>query len=181
MKKFISIILISVTSLFSGNALAQAYDGDDDSQLILGYVRIKDVSGIELQSDKGVGDVVSFGARITYLFVENPQITDSQGNTYTFDIKGIDKFNLGAFVRLHFSETFKLSEKFDPFLGLDISLKGFAAHGGAKYSLNDNFCVFGQFTNGFGSLYNANDNGDYNANYFAKQSYITLGLSIRLD
>ena len=170
-----------VATFFAANSVsAQAYDGDEDSQLFLGYVRIKDVSGMELQSDKGVGSVVSFGARITYLFIENPSVTDEFGNTNTAVFKTSDKFNAGVFLRLHFSETFKLSEKFDPFLGLELSLKGISAHAGAKYSLNENFSVYAQFTNGFGALL-TNDNASSNINVFAKQAYLSIGLAIRLD
>ncbi len=181
MKKIITTLLFISIFLFSKNANAQAYDGDNDSQILLGYVRIKNISGIELQSDKGVGDVVSFGGKITYLFIENPEIIDNSGYKYTYEIKTIDKLNIGVFLRLHFSETFKLSEKFDPFLGLDLSLKSFSAHAGAKYSLNENFSVYGILTNGFGALYSRNDNADYNTNFFSKQLYFSIGLAIRLD
>ena len=180
MKKIITLLLLITTVFTTNNAVAQAYDGDEDSRLFLGYVRIKDVSGMELQFDKGVGSVVSFGSRFTYLFIENPSFTDEFGNTYTADIKIKDKFNAGVFLRLHFSETFKLSEKLDPFLGLELSLKGISAHAGAKYSLNENFSVYGQFTNGFGALL-TNDNGSDSSNVFAKQAYLSLGLAIRLD
>jgi hypothetical protein len=179
MKKIITILILMFSLILSENSNAQAYDGDIDTQILFGYCRIKDASGIELQTDYGLGDVVSYGLRVNYLFIENPDVLDQYGNQIKF--KGFDKVNFGLFLRLHFSETFKLSEKIDPYLGGEVSLKGMQAHAGVKYALNENFCVYGQFTNNFGAFTSLDESqGDYKVNFYDKQGIFSVGISVRL-
>ena len=99
MKKIILLILFVTSALLSENIQAQAYDGDEDSHIHFGYIRIKDASGIELQSDSGIGDVFSYGFRINYLLIEDPETIDFSGVTQTIKIEGINKL-IGAGIKV---------------------------------------------------------------------------------
>ena len=178
MKKIIALLLFLTINILTEKAVAQAYDGEVDTQILFGYCRIKDANGLEFQTDYGMGDVVSYGIKVNYLLVENPDLIDQYGNQVK--IKGLDKVNFGFFLRLHFSETFKISEKIDPYLGGEVTLKGMQAHAGLKYALNENFCVYGQFTNNFGGFTTLDENQDYNFNFYDKQAMFSVGVSVKL-
>lgn len=183
MKNSFLFLSIFILSLYSTNLFSQAYDGSGDSKIFLGYANIGGLSGAEFQFDSGLSDLVSYGGKITFLFDANKKVAQDQ---FEETQNAFNSFDLGLFLRFHFSETFKMSEKIDPYIGLDASLKNLGAHGGLKYSFSETLGVYAQYSHSFsgslwGSLKDEENNDDTDiVNYFGKQGTFSLGLTINL-
>ncbi len=179
MKRLLSIILLCAV-WGSANLYAQAYDGSTDKKIFLGATMVGDKFGIELQNDDGINDLLSYGGRLIFLFSKDAENLDD------FDrwASAFSKFDIAAFLRFHFSESLKLSERADPYLGLDISLKALGAHAGFKYNFSETLGIYVQAGHSFsGSFWPASPDNSYEGfgyNRFAKKTSISVGLTINI-
>ena len=160
-------VLIVMIFIFSAFANAQAYKGKGDVKFQVGANLQKWGSGISASTDFGIGENMSFGFLASYLL-------------NTTDINGIPKFDDRVDVKARFNanlgNVFKISDKADIYPGLDLGLRNFGAHLGAR-----NF-----FTNGFGiyseagfpiAKYKTNPSG---YDYLNNQFVFTIGASFNL-
>lgn len=165
----------------SSKLYAQAYDGPDDRKMFLGASMVGDQFGIEFQGDEGLSDLVSTGGKLTFLFIKDAEGLDE------FDriASAFSKFDLALFLRFHFSEAMQLSEKTDPYLGLDISLKTLGGHIGIKYNFSETLGIYAQaghsFSGSFWSETPENSDSDFIANRFAKRTNISFGLTFNIQ
>lgn len=183
MKKTLLTALLIAGTNFCANA--QAYDGSEDIKAFLGYANVGGKSGVEFQLDRGLSDLVSYGVNFTFLIKpDDRETTDNFDNSF----KKFDSFDIGAFLRFHFSESLNLSEKVDPYLGADVSLRSIGAHAGIKYNFSETIGVYAMFKQSFSSSLTGDhkisgetyDAFEDNINFFAKKSTISAGVTINL-
>ncbi len=163
MKKIIILSFILISSF----ANAQAYKGKGDVKFQVGPNIQKWGSGISASTDFGIGENMSFGFVASYLL----NTTDIYG-TPKFD----DRVDAKARFNANLGNVLKISNKADIYPGLDLGLRNFGAHLGARYF----------FTNGFGlyteagipiAKYKTNPNG---YDYLNNQFVFTIGASFNL-
>jgi len=179
MKRFIVLIVLCL-AIGPVNLFAQAYDGSTDRKMFVGSTMVGDKFGLEIQSDDGLNDLLSYGAKLIFLFSKNEEEYDE------FDriSSAFSKFDLVAFFRFHFSETLNLSEKTDPYLGADLSLKALGGHVGFKYNFSETIGMYAQAGHNFsGSFWAAtpeHKDGDFMLNRFANKTNISVGFTFNI-
>ncbi|WNH11024.1 DUF6646 family protein [Thalassobellus suaedae] len=124
------ILLVTILSVTLINA--QAFIGNNDNKFQVGANFQNNATGINLSYDFGVGPNMSFGISSTYALSVNEIIDANFGDR--FDIKGRFNANLGNVINL--------DENFDVYPGLNLSLKNFGGHLGARYFFSDGFGLF---------------------------------------
>ena len=129
MKKLITVLLVLSASF----ANAQAFKGKGDVKLQVGATMHEYATGIVTTADFGLGENISVGASIGYLL----NTTDAVG-TPKFD----DRFDAKLRFNANIGNVLKISEKFDVYPGLDLGLRNFGAHLGARYFFTDGFGVY---------------------------------------
>lgn len=127
MKKIITLLALVSISLVN----AQAFKGKGDIKFQVGATMQEYATGIGTSIDFGLGENLSYGFAVSYLLN-----TANEGGTPKFD----DKFDAKVRFNANIGNVLKISEKFDVYPGLNVGLRNFGAHLGARYF----------FTNGFG-------------------------------
>ena len=149
MKKIILGLALLLTSL----ANAQAFKGKDDNKAQVGANIQKGGTGIFVSYDYGIGENMSIGATTNFLLGGSNGIAAS-------DLDFKDRFDLKARFNANIGSVLDIDKKLDIYPGLDLGLKNFGAHLGARYFFTDGFGVFTEFGLPL-AKYNKNDN-DYN-------------------
>ena len=132
MKRFLVSAIIMLTTL---SISAQAFTGKDDSKFQVGANMQKNGSGINLTYDYGLGESFSIGASSTYLLGIKSDLDASFGDR--FDLKARFNANLGPVMQV--------DQSFDLYPGLDLSLKNFGGHVGARYFFAEGFGIYSEF------------------------------------
>lgn len=128
MKKLILLVIILSVSLIN----AQAFIGSNDNKFQVGASFQNNATGINVSYDFGVGPNMSLGISSTYALSANDIIDASFGDR--FDIKGRFNANIGNVI--------SADENFDVYPGLNLSLKNFGGHLGARYFFSEGFGIF---------------------------------------
>jgi outer membrane protein G len=130
MKKIILLSFIAFTSL----SYAQAFKGKGDIKGQVGASFQKGGNGIHVTTDFGIGENISLGLQTSLLL----STSEGQINDWKFkdriDFKGRFNANIGNVINL--------DKKLDVYPGLDLGLKNFGAHLGARYFFTDGFGVY---------------------------------------
>ena len=129
MKKIITLLALVSISLVN----AQAFKGKGDIKFQVGATMQEYATGIGTSVDFGLGENLSFGFAASYLL----NTTDA-GGTPKFD----DKFDAKARFNANIGNVLKISDKLDVYPGLNIGLRNFGAHLGARYFFTNGFGVF---------------------------------------
>lgn len=128
MKLFLSMIaLLAINTIQS-----QAYIGANDNKLQIGTNVQDGASGINLSYDFGLGDNISVGVSSTYALGVKDELDAEVGDR--FDLRG--RFNA------HLGNVINLDDNFDLYPGLNLSLKNFGGHVGARYFFTPGFGVY---------------------------------------
>lgn len=127
MKKIVLLAL-----LFCGIMNAQVFTGKGDQKFQVGANLQDHGTGISLTYDHGLGQNFSIGVVTGYLLdVDgNPNFGDR------IDVKG--RFNANI------ADVFGIEDHFDFYPGLDLSLKNFGGHVGARYFFTDGFGLYSE-------------------------------------
>ena len=133
MKKIFTLLLVS-SALFVN---AQAFTGKGDTKFDIGANIQNGGSGIRLSTDFGLGESMSFGFVTSYLLSVSEDVV---GNKPDFE----DRFDLKARFNANLGKVINLDDKLDVYPGLDVSLKNFGAHLGARYFFSDGFGLFSE-------------------------------------
>lgn len=120
--------------LFAGTAFlaAQAYEGKGDQKFQVGANLQENGTGIIASFDYGLGQNISVGAISSYLLGIDNGIDD--GARERFDAK--------ARFSAHLGPVMGISDQFDLYPGLDLGLKNFGFHTGARYFFSDGIGVY---------------------------------------
>ncbi|GIZ07822.1 DUF6646 family protein [Flavobacterium sp. UMI-01] len=133
MKKIFTLLLVSSTLFIH----AQAFKGKGDTKFDLGANIQDGGSGIRLSTDFGLGENMSFGFVSSYLLSVN---RNSAGEKPNFE----DRFDAKIRFNANIGNVMNLDSKWDVYPGLDISLKNFGGHLGARYFFSEGFGVFSE-------------------------------------
>lgn len=161
MKKIFTIVLLGAFCMIN----AQAFKGKGDTKLNIGMTLQNGGSGILASTDFGLGENFSFGVQASYLLGgSNINEVDAE---YRFDAKARFNANLGSVLNV--------SPKFDVYPGLNLGLKNFGGHLGARYFFSDGFGIFTEFSVPF-AKYDADAASKYN-----NGTSVNIGASFNLD
>lgn len=132
MKKLIVILGI----LSASYANAQAFMGNTDNKFQIGANFQDKATGINASFDYGLGENISVGITGAYALGVREELDASFGDR--FDLKG--RFNA------HLGSVLNIDDNFDVYPGLNLSLKNFGGHVGARYFFSDGFGIFTEAT-----------------------------------
>jgi outer membrane protein G len=161
MKKIFTIVLLGAFCMVN----AQAFKGKGDTKLDIGMTFQNGGTGIVASSDFGLGQNFSIGVLGSYL-LGGSNINDVDFK-YRFDAKLRFNANLGSVLNV--------SPKFDLYPGLNLGLKNFGGHVGARYFFSDGFGVFTEISTPF-AKYDSNAISKYN-----NGTSFNIGASFNLD
>jgi outer membrane protein G len=147
MKKIFTIVLLGVFCMVN----AQAFKGKGDTKLNIGMTFQNGGTGIQASTDFGLGENFSIGILGSYL-LGGSHINDVDFE-YRFDAKARFNANLGSVLNI--------SPNFDVYPGLNLGLKNFGGHLGARYFFSDGFGVFSEISTPF-AKYDADSASKYN-------------------
>ena len=126
---FIILALCSVTLVH-----AQSFSGKGDKKVQVGANFQNNATSIVVSFDQGLGDNISIGVSSSYALGINAVIDKAFADR--FDIKARFNANIGNVINIH--------ESFDLYPGLNVGLKNFGAHLGARYFFTEGFGVFSE-------------------------------------
>lgn len=161
MKKIFTIVLLTAVCVVN----AQAFKGNGDRKLNIGMTAQNGGTGVLASADFGLGENFSVGILGSYL-LGGSQIQDVKSE-YRFDAKARFNANLG--------NVLNVSPKFDLYPGLNLGIKNFGGHLGARYFFSDGFGIFTEFSAPF-AKYDKDAASKYN-----NGTSFNIGASFNLD
>lgn len=180
-KLFLSIALLTLSQTIQ----AQAYDGKNDVKIFAGYQNVGGKNGVDIQINRGLSDLISYGVRYSILIKPNKEEPQDSFDKMT---NAFDSMDFAAFLRFHFSETFNLSERVDPFVSAEVGLKSIAGNVGIKYNISEVIGFYAMYNHSFSSSLTGDHSiseGGYDEfndtrNYFGKKSTIAAGVTFNI-
>ena len=162
MKRIITLFMLASAVFIN----AQAFKGKGDTKVGVGANIQKFGTGIHVTYDQGIGENMSFG------FTSNYLLNATEGNAG--DAKFADKIDLKARFNANIGKVLTLGDQIDVYPGLDLSLRNFGAHLGARYFFSDGFGLYSEM--GFPlAIYDKEKDGLYN-----NQFVFNVGVSFNL-
>ncbi len=161
MKKIFTIALLGAFCMVND----QAFKGKGDTKVNIGMTFQNGGSGIVGSADFGLGENFSIGILSSYLL--GGSHIDDIDFEYRFDAKARFNANLGSVLNV--------SPKFDVYPGLNLGLKNFGGHIGARYFFSEGFGVFTEFSAPF-AKYDKDAISKYN-----NGTSFSIGASFNLD
>jgi outer membrane protein G len=161
MKNIFTIVLLGAFCMVN----AQAFKGNGDTKLNIGMTIQNGGTGVLASADFGLGENFSVGILGSYL-LGGSNIQDVASD-YRFDAKARFNANLGSVLNI--------SPKFDVYPGLNLGLKNFGGHLGARYFFSEGFGVFSEISAPFAKY----DNDAYSK--YNNGSSFNLGVSFNLN
>ena len=128
MKNILIIIAFFSLSLMQ----AQSYSGKGDKKVQVGANFQDNATSIFASFDYGLGENISVGVSSTYALGIDDLVEKAFAER--FDIKARFNANIGNVI--------DIDDNFDLYPGLNLGLKNFGAHLGARYFFTDGFGVF---------------------------------------
>lgn len=136
MKIFITVFAL----LFMQLTYAQAYSGKGDVKFQVGANFQNNGTGIMGSLDFGLGENISVGVASTYLLGVK-DVLNLEGEKEPF-AKFEDRFDLKARFNANLGNVINIDDNFDLYPGLNVSLKNFGGHLGARYFFTSGFGIF---------------------------------------
>ncbi len=127
-------LLFIITLLYVSFANAQAFSGKGDQKLQVGANLQDGGTSIMLSYDYGLGENISIGVSPSYAL----------GVSSGLDADFLDRFDLKARFNANIGNVINIDENFDLYPGLNLSLKNFGGHVGARYFFTEGFGVFSE-------------------------------------
>ncbi len=153
---FTFILALASTAIF-----AQAYTGKGDTKFQVGANIQAEGQGIHATYDVGLGENISVGLSSVYLL----GVTDFEEDTLGLveNAEFLDRFDLRARFNANLSNVLNIDENFDLYPGLNLGLKNFGGHLGARYFFTEGFGVYTELQIPFASYKNSDDYSDFEA------------------
>jgi hypothetical protein len=130
MKKIITAIAIVMVGLVN----AQAYKGKGDIKAQVGMNIQNHGTGINISTDFGIGENMSYGFVASYLL----SVDEAAGIKPTFG----DRADFKARFNANLGSVFKLDKAMDIYPGLDLGTRNFGGHLGFRYFFTDGFGIY---------------------------------------
>jgi hypothetical protein len=131
MKKLITLLLLASFGLTNAQ---QAFKGKGDARFNVGANIQDGGSGIQISTDFGLGENLSYGLVGSYLL----SVDEVLGETPQFHDRFDAKFRINA----NLGSVLNIDEKLDIYPGLNLGLKNFGGHVGARYFFTEGFGLF---------------------------------------
>lgn len=131
MKKLFTAAFVAVVGVLGAQ---QSFTGKGDVRGNIGANIQSNGTGIVAIMDYGIGESVSVGVQAGYL-LGTKNILDTKA-------KFGDKIDVKARLNANLGRVISLPEQLDVYPGLNLSLKNFGGHAGARYFFNKGFGVF---------------------------------------
>ena len=163
MKKILFIIALVSVSIVNG----QAFKGKGDQKFQVGANIQDEATGINVTYDYGLGENISVGISSSYSLGIDDGLNADFGDR--FDLKARFNANLGNVINI--------DENLDIYPGLNIGLKNFGGHLGARYFFSEGFGVYTEAT--FPLAKYSNDKLDIGY-YIHNQFAINIGATFNL-
>lgn len=132
MKSFLAFLFILIGT---AQIAAQGYSGRGDQKFQVGANLQDNGTGITASYDYGLGENISIGAISSYVLGINSDIDNGAGK----------RFDAKARFSAHLGPVMGISDRFDLYPGLDLGLKNFGFHTGARYFFSDGIGAFTEF------------------------------------
>ncbi|MFV7235243.1 MULTISPECIES: DUF6646 family protein [Flavobacterium] len=132
MKKIITLALLLSFSLIN----AQAFKGKGDAKFNVGANIQNGGTGIQVSTDFGIGENLSYGFVGSYLLGVKEVLGEKPEFKDRFDAKFRINANLG--------NVLKVDEKLDFYPGLNLGLKNFGGHVGMRYFFSEGFGIYSE-------------------------------------
>lgn len=175
---FTLIAFLAFTTIY-----AQAYQGKGDTKFQVGANFQSKGTGIMSTLDYGIGENISLGVKGIYLLgVEDYSDLPAIGGIAIEEAEFGDRFDLRVRFNAHLGNVINIDENFDLYPGLDLGLKNFGGHLGARYFFSEGFGVFTELNVPFAN-YTADE--DFSVTEFRRQQLnnqftISIGASFNL-
>lgn len=130
MKKVITVLAIIIASY----ANAQAYKGKGDIKFQVGLNLQDGGTGINLSTDFGIGENMSYGFVASYLL----GVTEPAGTSADFADRADAKVRFNA----NLGSVLKLDKAMDIYPGLNLGTRNFGAHLGFRYFFSEGFGLY---------------------------------------
>ncbi|WP_149303938.1 DUF6646 family protein [Pareuzebyella sediminis] len=126
--------ILYIFFLIAGTTLvgAQAYSGKGDQKFQVGANFQNNASGIVASFDYGLGENISVGATSAYLL----------GIANGVDNGAQERFDAKARFSAHLGSVIGVDDRFDLYPGLDLGLKNFGFHTGARFFFSEGFGIY---------------------------------------
>ncbi len=160
MKKIFTIVLLGAFCAIN----AQAFKGYGDNKFSIGMNIQNGGNGIQASSDFGLGENISIGVQASYLL----------GGSQISNLSFSDRFDAKLRFNANLGNVIKIDPKLDVYPGLNLGLKNFGGHLGARYFFTEGFGVFTELSFPI-AKYNTN-NLDYN-----NQTTFNIGASFNMN
>lgn len=161
-----NIVLIVALLLFSF-VNAQAFKGKGDQKFQVGANFQDEATGLNLTYDYGLGENFSVGLSSSYALGIDDRLDADFGDR--FDLKARFNANIGGVLNI--------DENFDFYPGLNLSLKNFGGHVGARYFFSEGFGIYTEAS--FPMAKYSNDKSDVGY-YIYNQFTFAVGASFNL-
>lgn len=162
-------VFFCVFSVVFMNAQTVAFNGKGDKKFQIGISFQEGATGIAGILDYGLGESFSIGAQSGFLLAADEL---DGGKAADF----IDKFDLKARFNANLGGVIGLPTNIDVYPGLNLGLKNFGGHAGARIFFTKGFGLFGEIQFPI-SKYNSNDGGN---RYLNNQVQFVTGASFDL-
>ncbi len=137
-------IFTFILALTISSAFGQAYEGIGDFKFQVGANFQSEGTGITSTMDYGIGENISLGVQGIYLLgVEEFSAITPVGSFE--DAEFGDRFDLRLRFNAHLGNVINVDSNFDVYPGLDLGLKNFGGHLGARYFFTEGFGLFTEF------------------------------------
>jgi hypothetical protein len=160
------ILILALASLTFVNA--QAFKGKGDQKFQVAGNFQDEATGINASYDYGLGENISVGVSSTYAL----------GIDSRLDADFMDRFDIEARFNANLGNVINVDENFDVYPGLNLSLKNFGGHIGARYFFSDGF---GVFTEANFPLAKYNNDKTEISYYIHNQFTVNLGATFNLN
>ena len=130
MKKIFTLIALCSITLIQ----AQSYTGKGDKKVQVGANFQDHATSLFVSFDYGLGENLSAGVSSTYAL----------GIDTTIDKAFAKRFDLKARINANIGNVINIDDDFDLYPGLNLGLKNFGSHLGARYFFTDGFGVFSE-------------------------------------
>ncbi|RBP34819.1 hypothetical protein DFR65_101719 [Oceanihabitans sediminis] len=140
--------ILAAIALFSVSFMhAQSFSGSGDQKVQIGANFQNNATGINVSYDYGLGENMSIGFTSSYAlgipselkedrYVAGVKVQDKASFTDRFDLKARFNANIG--------NVLNIDENFDLYPGLNLGLKNFGSHLGARYFFSNGFGIYSE-------------------------------------
>lgn len=168
-KRYVTFLVLTLALLtLHQSAVAQAFDGDDDNKIYVGYLNAGGLSGAVVGYDKGVNDWLSIGFGASYLAKDKHDVDNDGVNT---------RLDLMLTGNYHWQEILKLPMAVDVYSGLHVGLRTAGLQAGARYNFSE---TLGVFLEARQNLLTISKSSNDRKCYYYKKFCFSVGLTFNL-